>query len=89
MYVKKYIEQIPIVNITNAEAKGAATQIIGDVNKIIGLKNRIKEFKTDYDRNIATRQVINLEEDINQTIYGLYGLNDRDIATIEESSKSN
>jgi hypothetical protein len=85
-WIKQYVEQLPLPPITK-ENQPIADQIAQKVDQILTLTQ-----SEDYDTNQEKQQhVKNLEHEIDQLVYKLYGLTEEEIKIIErlfQKSKS-
>jgi hypothetical protein len=57
--------------------------LIAAVEEMIKLKGRLASARTDNERTALQRQIDATDRQIDQLVYQLYGLTDREIALIE------
>jgi hypothetical protein len=78
-WIKQYVEQIPIPPITK-ENQPLADQIIQRVDQILSL-TQSSDFETSREKQEKVKE---LEREIDQLVYKLYGLTEEEIRVIEE-----
>jgi hypothetical protein len=54
--------------------------------QMLDLHKRLPEVKTAHDRNVIRRQIEAMDREIDQLVYQLYGLTDKEIALVEEAT---
>jgi uncharacterized protein Yka (UPF0111/DUF47 family) len=77
-WIKQYVEQLPIPPIT-PQTQPIADQIVQKVQEILTL-TQSPDFETSQEKQ---QKVKELEREIDQIVYKLYGLTEEEIWTIE------
>ncbi len=54
---------------------------------MIEIQERVQAAKTDHDKKLIQRQIDSTDKQIDQLVYQLYGLTDKEIRTVEEATK--
>jgi hypothetical protein len=83
MYVKKYIEQLPIKIPAGKELR-ISESIVGLVEVITGLLTRAVSARTPDERAAIEKDVNSTGRKIDQLVYALYGLTAGEIHTVEQ-----
>jgi len=78
-WIKQYVEQLPIPPIT-PQTQPLADQIVQKVDQILSL-TQSSDFETSREKQEKVKE---LERDIDQLVYKLYGLTEEEIRVIEE-----
>jgi hypothetical protein len=82
---KKHVEQLPILRINFSEPKDKADhdQIVELVEQILSLHKRMINAKIPRDKTVLQQQIAFIDNKIDKIVYGLYGLVDEEIKTVE------
>jgi hypothetical protein len=56
------------------------------VDKVMELIGRLDSAKTPNEKELLERQIVNLDKEIDQLVYQLYGLTDEEIRIVEEAT---
>jgi len=84
MYVKKYIEQLPIKPVDSKSRKQHLyTSILDGVKTMCRLTSRSFVVSTPHERTSIQRQIATANQEIDQLVYELYGLTEAEMAKIE------
>jgi hypothetical protein len=84
MYVKKYIEQLPVIMPSNhAHHNQIQSSIVGLVDTIVQLVSRSFVTTTLHERTSVQRQIDATDAEIDRLVYDLYGLTAGEIAIVE------
>lgn len=85
---KANVAQLPIrsIDLTNANERQHYDRLVAMVKQIISLHSRMESAGTDYERNNIQRQIITLDAQIDELVYGLYDLTVDEIKIIEEAT---
>lgn len=87
-YFTQYMEQIPIrsIDFSDDTDKARHDKMVSLVNGILAAKAETESTKTETDRRYAARKVLNLDRQIDDLVYELYGLSPEEIELIEASN---
>ena len=79
------IKELPIFNIGQADSaqKLDCNKIVALVEKILALHQQLAAAKTPQDTTLLQRQIDATDRQIDQLVYALYGLNEKEIALVE------
>jgi predicted type IV restriction endonuclease len=85
------LSQIPIheIDVKNAREKVIYEKIMKCVDQMLNLHQRLKRIELENERLVIQRQIDAIDRQIDEIVYGLYGLNKEEIAIIEESVNKN
>lgn len=88
-YSKQFIEQIPIpkINFTNQTEKSRHDKVVQLVEQMLDSKKKLAEAKTEKDKSYLERRCTNLDIQIDELVYELYGLTSSEIDIIEKNAK--
>ncbi len=83
-----YLKKLPIKDRGKLGAGGAKRydRIVGLVQQMLDLHERLPKKKTDQERTDLQRQIKATDRQIDQLVYQLYGLTDKEIAIVEEAT---
>jgi type I restriction-modification system DNA methylase subunit len=81
MYVKKYIEQLPI----KLSEGRSHSSLVGHVDTMLRLFSQSFSASTPHERTSVQRQIEATDEEIDRLVYQLYGLTNDEIAIVEGS----
>jgi len=76
---KTYLEQIPIRKISDKDHK----EIIKFTNQVLNAKKNIRKQKNTMEKDTLKHQIIELEKNLNNKIYEIYGVNSTERRNIE------
>jgi hypothetical protein len=86
---KQYFGELPIrtldMNIT-AQAK-KHDELVALVRQVIDVRARLEKAATDHEREYSSGRLSELDRRIDQVVYKLYGLSDREIALVEATTQ--
>jgi type I restriction-modification system DNA methylase subunit len=87
MYVKKYIEPIPIyrINMSNRADKDRHDRIVSLAERMLELEKELAAAKTGDDKTRIQRQTDATNAQIDKVVYELYGLSEEEIKIVERS----
>jgi hypothetical protein len=90
-YNRQYIEQLPIrvINFSNPDDKAHHDKMVDLAKKMLDLHKQLAMAKTPDDKTRLQRQIDATDQQIDNLVYDLYGLTDREIKIVEEVTKSN
>ena len=82
------LKQLPIRNVdfSNKIDKAAHDAIVVKVDAMQEAKKHLAEAKTDRDQMYYENRCAGLDRQINRLVYGLYGLTEKEIQMVEQSS---
>lgn len=81
-----YLKPFPIrtINFENLEDKSLHDNIVKLVEKMLALYKEIEKVKTSTENQLIQRQIDAIDKQINQLVYNLYGLSEKEISIIEK-----
>jgi hypothetical protein len=84
-----YMKDLPIYkpDLKISKERSLRDQIIKMVDIILSLNKKLTKAKTEHDRTVLQRQIEATDRKIDQLVYELYGLTDKEIAIVEEAAK--
>jgi type I restriction-modification system DNA methylase subunit len=85
---KQYVGQLPIrrIDFANPTEKAAHDEIVSLVEKMLSLQKEKQSYTSKlYDDEIQAveRQIVHVDEEINQRVYRLYGLTEEEVRVVE------
>ncbi len=82
------VTQLPIrvIDFTKKPDKAQHDRVVELVERLLALHEQLPKAKTDQDKKILERQIATVDRQLDQLIYELYGLNDSEIALVEEAT---
>jgi hypothetical protein len=85
MYVKKYIEQLPIyrINASNGADRGRHDRMVSLVERMLALHKQLSLAKTGDDKARIQRQIDATDAQIDKLVYELYELTPDEIKIVE------
>jgi len=83
---KRHVELLPIVIPENTEQSKLRSRIVEFVDNMLQLHKDFQAAKTDHDRMFIQRQIDATDKQIDQLVYELYGLTDKEIRIVEEAT---
>jgi type I restriction-modification system DNA methylase subunit len=88
-YNRQYIEQLPIrvINFSDPGDKANHDQMVRFVGQMISLHRQLADSKTPDEETRLQRQIDTTDQQINQMVYELYGLTEKEIEIVEEMIK--
>jgi len=80
-----YVERLPIksIDFSNPKEKGKHNQIVKLVDNLLKLNEQLQTTKLDSQRQQIHRAINHAEKKIDELVYGLYGLSEKEIGIIE------
>jgi hypothetical protein len=85
----QYVRQFPI-HLTDFSDKSDAARhnkIVALVKRMLALHKQLAEAKTNHEKTAIQRQIDSTDKQIDQLVYELYGLTDKEIRIVEEGTK--
>jgi len=84
-----YVQRLPIrpIDFADSEERSIHDRIAQSVTEIQELNRRRHVAKTDHDKKLIQRQIAATDKQIDQLVYELYGLTDKEIRIVEEAAK--
>jgi len=82
-FIYQYLITIPIQK-TNPAVQNRLVKL---VDSMLSLNRKLGDAKTAHDRNIIQRQINAADREIDDLVYKLYGLTEKEIKIVEESTK--
>jgi methylase of polypeptide subunit release factors len=88
-YNKQYIEPLPVRTTGSGDKADARRHegLIQQVSSLIELNGSLRIAKTAHDKKLIQRQIDSTDKQIDQVVYELYGLTDKEIHIVEEATK--
>jgi type I restriction-modification system DNA methylase subunit len=85
---RQFLSKLPIrtIDFSNTNDKTHHDKIVKLVEQMLDLNERLNRAKADVERMIFQRQIDAIDKQIDQLVYELYGLTDKEIKLVEESS---
>ena len=85
----QFIEQLPIrtIDFSNPADKVRHDCMVEFVESMLKLHKDLQAAKTDHDKKLIQRQIDATDKQINQLVYELYSLTDKEIRIVEEVPK--
>jgi hypothetical protein len=82
---KQAIERLPFrpINFNEAQDKTRHNKIVSLVDQMLSLNKQLPATKTDHEKTAIQRQINAVDQQIDQVIYALYGLNEDEIKLVE------
>ncbi|HDQ40580.1 MAG TPA: hypothetical protein ENN39_06065 [Desulfonatronum sp.] len=86
---KSYLQQLPIRTIDPANPADVALhdKLVALVQRMLDLHKRAAAASTSHEQTLIQRQIATTDQEIDHLVYELYGLNDEEIAIVEEAVK--
>ena len=75
---------IPKLNLSNGRDRGRHAQIVGSVEEMLSLQERMSQARVGYTRKAIERQIEAANRRIDKLVYDLYGLTGKEVAIVEE-----
>ncbi len=88
-YFTQFLQQVPIRRINQSDRADVSIhdRLVELVQKILASNIELQSASTAHDRTVVQRQVDATDRQIDQLVYELYGLTDKDIRIVEEATK--
>jgi len=88
-YKPMYIKILPIKQIDFAKRadKSRHDKMVSLVELMLELHKRLAAASTEHEKTLLERRIAATDEEIDQLVYELYGLNEEEIAIVEEATK--
>jgi len=87
-YKPMYLEQLPICAAADDSASTSSTDRLGEfAARMLKLHGDLQTAKTAHDKNLIQRQIDATDKQIDQLVYELYGLTDKEIRIVEEATR--
>ncbi len=89
IYKTMFLKRIPIriIDFADSEDTNAHGQIVALTRELTLQSSLLTKAGTPHEKEAHKRQIRALEDEVNQIVYQLYGLNEKEIMTIEGSLK--
>ena len=87
---KQAIERLPFrpINFADPNDKLRHDKVVALVDKMFTLNRQIPATKTDHEKNTMQRQIVAVDQQIDQLVYELYGLTEDEISIVEVRERS-
>lgn len=82
---KQFLSQLPIHTINLSTDKAKHDKVVQLVEQMLDAKKQLAEATTDRDKNLYERKCANLDRQIDELVYELYGLTKEEIELVEAS----
>jgi hypothetical protein len=88
-YNRQYIEQLPIrtINFSDQKDKARHDKMVELVERMLTLHKQLPAAKTPDDKTRIQRQIDTTDQQINQLVYELYDLTEKEIQIVEGGTK--
>jgi hypothetical protein len=89
-YIQHYdLEKLPVFDVQRLQPSknDYYDRIVELVDTMLKLHKDLQAAKTDHDRKLIQRQIDSTDKQIDQLVYELYGLTDKEICIVEEGTK--
>lgn len=85
----QYLEEFPVHSIdrSNSADKARHGRMVQLVETMLKLHKQLAAAKTNHEKSLIQRQIKETDTQIDQLVYELYGLSDRQIRIVEEATK--
>jgi len=85
----QFIEQLPIrtIDFSNPADKAHHDRMVKLVESMLKLHEKLQAAKADHDKKLIQRQIDATDNQIDQLVYELYDLTDKEIRIVEEATK--
>jgi hypothetical protein len=85
IYKTMFLKNIPIrtIDFDDAHEKLMHDEIVGLVDRIIELNKQFTKTKTSHEKTSIQRQIYAVDRQIDELVYDLYGLREKEIALVE------
>jgi len=85
----QFIEQLPIrtIDFSNPTDKARHDRMVELVESMLKLHKDLKSAKTDHEKSLIQRQIDAIDRLIDQLVYELYGLTEKEIKIVEEATE--
>jgi hypothetical protein len=79
--IYQYMEKVPIraIDDKNMDDRAKREKILDLVDQMLALIERLKDIKTDHEKNALQRQIDAVDQQIDQLVYELYGLTEGEV----------
>jgi hypothetical protein len=86
-YGKRFIEQLPIrtIDFSDPADKTRHDRIVQLVESMLVLHKQLALAQTDHEKTALQRQIDEMDRQIDELVYELYGLTDEEIRIVEET----
>ncbi len=84
-YNRQYIEQLPIrpINFSDPTDKSRHDRMVELVDRMLALHEQLAAAKLEHDKTLLLRQIDAADRQIDQLVYELYGLTEKEIRIVE------
>jgi len=88
-YNRQYIEQLPIrtIDFSDPTDKVHHDRMVELVETMLDLHKQLAAAKTSHEETAIQRQINAIDKQIDQLVYELYGLTDKEIRIVEEATQ--
>jgi hypothetical protein len=88
-YNRQYIEQLPIrtINFSDPKEKARHDRMVKLVEQMLSLHRQLPTARTPDEETRLQRQIDATDHQIDQLVYELYGLTEKEIQIVEEGAK--
>lgn len=83
---KQFIEKLPIrtINFSKKHEKAQHDKMVKMVEQMLFLNKKVAKLKTPHEKNVIKRQIDATDRQIDNLVYKLYNLTDKEIKIVEE-----
>jgi len=83
------LKQLPIrtIDFSNSADKARHDGMVDHVESVLKLHKDLQAAKTDHEKSLIQRQIDATDKQIDQLVYELYGLTDKEIRIVEEATR--
>ncbi len=88
-YFTQFIEQLPIrvIDFSDPTDKARHERMVELVESMLKLHKDLQAAKTNHEKSLIQRQISTTDKQIDQLVYELYGLTDKEIRIVEEATE--
>jgi len=76
---------IPQIDFDNEKDKSRHDQMVTYVDTMLELNKKLPKMKTEHEKTVIQRQIDATDKKIDQLVYKLYDLTEKEIAIVEEN----
>ncbi len=88
-YESRFIKNLPVrpIDFSDPADKARHDRMVEFVESMLKLHKDLQSAKTDHDKKLIQRQIDATDKQIDQLVYELYSLTDKEIQIVEEATK--
>jgi type I restriction-modification system DNA methylase subunit/predicted type IV restriction endonuclease len=83
---KRHVELLPMVMPVTAEQSKLQSRMVELVNSMLKIHKDFQAAKTDHAKSLIQRQIDTTDKRIDQLVYALYGLTEKEVKIVEEAT---